>query len=194
MVICLASCQLSGDFLPKYVPKDGNCYQYAFKVYSSSPRPGQGVYECGDTVFVVVVLDARSIDKRHLEGKAMLRSISLLREKMPDLPPKFTAGSRLVEKSMDDERLIYRYAIAYRKSALQDIIKAMKEQEKQSRKTEKTKIGSSNADALEVGPKTKPTAVSTQPHPPKTFHKNDDGGFVDSQVLIDLDEWLTSGK
>ena len=187
LVICLASCQPSGDFLPKYMPENGNCYQYALKVYSSSPRPGQGVYECGDTIFVVVVLDASSIDKRHLEGKAMLRSIALLRERMPDLPPKFTTGSRLVEKSMDDEKLIYRYAIAYRKSALQDIIKAAKEQEKQSRKTEKTKIGSSKADALEGGAKTEPTAVSTQ-QPSKTLQKTDYGGFIDAQVLMDLEE------
>ena len=150
LMICLSSCLHAGDFLPKYVPEDGNCYQYAFKVYYSSPRPDQGVYECGDTVFVVVVLDTKNIDVHHLnatptkksrlaQGKAMLRSIELLRERMPDLPAKFTIQSRLVERIYDDNTMIYRYAIAFCKSALHDAIKLAKEHEMKSRELAKMK-------------------------------------------------------
>ena len=150
LMICLASCLHAGDFLPKYVPEDGNCYQYAFKVYYSSPHPDQGVYECGDTVFVVVVLDTKNIGVHHLnatptkksrlaQGKAMLRSIELLRERMPDLPAKFTIQSRLVERSYDDNTKIYRYAIAFCKSALHDAITLAKEHEMKSRELAKMK-------------------------------------------------------
>jgi len=65
---------------------------------------------------VIVVIDTNKEPIKYLEGTAMLRAMALLREKYPSLPPQFRIRNRQVEKMLDDETGIYRYAIACREA------------------------------------------------------------------------------
>ena len=71
---------------------------------------------------MIVVIDTNQEKIRYLEGTAMLRATALLREKYPRLPPQFRLRNRVVEKELDDDTGIYRYALVYR---LTDIEKAI---------------------------------------------------------------------
>lgn len=109
-------------FAPTYQGAPERQYTEARRIYNSSPAAVQGAYRHGTLVFVIVVIDANQEKIRYLEGTAMLRAAALLREKYPQLPPQFRLKNRVVEKELDDDTGIYRYALVYR---LADIEKAI---------------------------------------------------------------------
>ena len=110
------------SFAPTYQAAPEKQYAEARRIYDSSPAAAQGAYRHGTLVFVIVVIDTNQEKIRYLEGTAMLRATALLREKYPRLPPQFRLRNRVVEKELDDDTGIYRYALVYR---LTDIEKAI---------------------------------------------------------------------
>ena len=110
-------------FTPTYRGNPERQYAEARKIYASSPAvTQQGVYEHDSLVFVIVVIDTNREKLRYLEGTAMLRAADLLRKNYPELPANLRLRHRLVEKSLDDDTGLYRYALVYR---LADLEKAM---------------------------------------------------------------------
>ena len=101
-------------FAPTHISKQTDAYADAGKIYDSSPSADQGVYQHGDLVFVIVVIDTQREKIKHLEGTAMLRTVALLRQKFPKLPAEFNVRNRLLEKDLDDDTGIYRYATVQR--------------------------------------------------------------------------------
>lgn len=110
------------SFAPTYQAAPEKQYAEARRIYDSCPAAAQGAYRHGTLVFVIVVIDTNQEKIRYLEGTAMLRAAALLREKYPRLPPQFRLRNRVVEKELDDDTGIYRYALVYR---LTDIEKAI---------------------------------------------------------------------
>jgi len=110
-------------FAPTYTSSEEDPYSDALEIYESSPKASQGVYKYNGLVFVIVCIDTNKEEIRYLEGTAMLRTVVLLRERYPGLPPKFRIRNRVVEKDLDDDTGIYRYATACRES---DILQKLK--------------------------------------------------------------------
>ena len=108
-------------FSPTFKSKLEDAYPDAFDIYDSSPRASQGVYRCSGLVFVIVVIDTRREQLEYVEGTAMLRAKALVREAFPTLPSYFKARSRLVEKELDDDTGIYRYALVFRERDIKRI-------------------------------------------------------------------------
>ena len=110
-------------FAPTYVSSESDTYFDAGEIYDSSPPASQGVYPHQGLVFVIVCIDTNKEQIEYPEGTAMLRTAALLREVYPGLPPKFHIRNRVVEKKLDDDTGIYRYATVYRE---QDILRKLK--------------------------------------------------------------------
>ena len=110
-------------FAPTYVSSESDTYFDAGEIYDSSSPAPQGVYHHQGLVFVVVCIDTNKEQIEYLEGTAMLRTAALLREVYPGLPPKFHIRNRVVEKKLDDDTGIYRYAAVYRE---QDVLRKLK--------------------------------------------------------------------
>ena len=96
-------------------------YSEAIGIYRALPQRSQGVYRRSGLIFVIVVIDTDQEHLRYLEGTAMLRAVALLREAFPTLPPRFHARNRLVEKRLDDDTGIFRYALAFRESDILEL-------------------------------------------------------------------------
>ena len=112
-------------FAPTYKLRSGvMAYSRAREIYESSAPPSQGVNQRFGLVFVVVCIDTKSETLRYLEGTAMLRAKALLRQAFPKLPAEFFAQNRQLEKGLDDDSGIYRYAVVFRE---QDIVKMCEE-------------------------------------------------------------------
>jgi|GEM_PF-6881802 len=110
-------------FAPTYVSAESDPYFDAVEIYDSSPQASQGVYHHQGLVYVIVCIDTNKEQIEYLEGTAMLRTAALLRDVYPGLPPKFHIRNRVVEKKLDDDTGIYRYATVYRE---QDILRKLK--------------------------------------------------------------------
>lgn len=111
-------------FKPVYKSKLKDKYPDAQLIYDSSPKASHGIYEYKGLVFVIVEIDTRQEQVRHVEGTAMLRTTAMLREKHSGLPNRFKAENRLMEKGMDDDGNIYRYATVWRLADIKNLILA----------------------------------------------------------------------
>lgn len=109
-------------FAPTFKSDSMDAYPDAPEIYDSSPRARQGVYRHSGLIFVVVVIDTNREQLEYLEGTAMLRAAALLREEFPGLPQRFRARNRLLEKELDDDTGIYRYAQVFRESDILKIV------------------------------------------------------------------------
>ncbi len=110
-------------FAPTFTSTEADTYFDAVEIYDSSPQAPQGVYHYQGLVFVIVCIDTNKEKIKYLEGTAMLRTVAFLRERYPDLPPKFRIRNRVVEKILDDETGIYRYATVYREKDIRRKLK-----------------------------------------------------------------------
>ncbi len=119
-------------FDPAYTLRPGeSAYARAQDIYQSCTNPpAQGVYRQYGLVFVVVCIDTNTEKLRYLEGTAMLRANALLRNAFEDLPAAFTLKNRLLEKTLDDDTGIYRYALVFREIDVKNAIDAGKRDNK----------------------------------------------------------------
>lgn len=101
-------------FAPTYKSTAADKYSEALEIYESSPKASQGVYLHEGLVFVIICIDTKKEEIEHLKGTAMLRTVALLRECYPQLPPNFFIRRRLMERELNDDTGIYRYATVYR--------------------------------------------------------------------------------
>ena len=114
-------------FAPTYQSDEDDKYHDAIEIYESSPSAPQGIYHWQGLVYVIVTIDTQRESIPYLEGTAMLRVKALLQKEFPSLPTEFNIRNRLVEKGLDDDAGIYRYAVAFR---LSDIRKLIEEKNK----------------------------------------------------------------
>lgn len=117
----------TGPFAPMFQSNLTDAYPDAHKIYNSAAPAPQGVYRHSGLIFVIVVIDTNREHLDYLEGTAMLRTTALLWDAFPALPRHFKVRNRVVEKALDDNTGIYRYAVVYRE---QDINRKLKEQNK----------------------------------------------------------------
>lgn len=80
----------------------------AYAIYSSSQTPSEsGVYEYGNYIFVIVVIDYNKEKLASPEASAMLRTAAMLRKKY-NLPEIYDLPCSVLENEDDEEHFIYR--------------------------------------------------------------------------------------
>ena len=136
-IFALARFGYSEGFEPSFKPTNNDLFSQANKIYASSPAPDRGVYEYGNLLFSVVVIDTNVETIKHLEGTAMLRAVAQLRRKIPERPRQFTTKNRLLEKRLDDDTGIYRYALVYRREDLMQVVELAEIQRKEQERLAK---------------------------------------------------------
>ena len=114
-------------FAPTFVSEEEDKYVDAMEIYESSPSVPKGVYCHEGLVFVVVTIDTARENVQYLEGTALLRVRTQLQNEYPSLPGNFKLRSKVVEKELDDDTGVYRYAVVFRQSDVRKLI----EQDKQ---------------------------------------------------------------
>ncbi|MBQ6471013.1 MAG: hypothetical protein IJJ33_03435 [Victivallales bacterium] len=124
---CLSSSPIpssSSLFAPTYRSDAEDKYFDAMEIYESSPSAPQGVYHWQGLVYVIVTIDTNKEKLKYLEGTAMLRVQSLLCGDYQFLPRNFTLRNRVLEKGLDDETGVYRYAVVFRERDIRKLMGA----------------------------------------------------------------------
>ena len=111
-----------GVFSPTYQSEDEDKYYDALEIYESSQPVPSGIYDYQGLVFVVVVIDTKKESIQYLEGTALLRVKAFLQRGYPSLPTNFNIYNKVVEKELDDDTGIYRYAVVFRQSDITRLI------------------------------------------------------------------------
>lgn len=94
-------------FMPNMDVVNSN-YADAHTIYSSSKTPSEsGVYEYGNYIFVIVVIDYNKEKLASPEAAAMLRTAAMLRKKY-NLPEFYDLSCSILENEDDEENLLYR--------------------------------------------------------------------------------------
>ena len=114
-------------FAPTFVSDEEDKYVDAMEIYESSPAVPTGVYHHDGLVFVVVTIDTARESVQYLEGTALLRVRAQLQNEYPSLPRNFNLRSKVVEKELDDDTGVYRYAVVFRQSDIRKLIEQNKQ-------------------------------------------------------------------
>lgn len=109
-------------FNPTFISKEIDTYIDAIEIYDSSSQHLQGLYHYQNLVFVIISIDTKKEDIQYLEGTAMLRTKVLLKQHYPNLPTSYRLRNKIVEKTLDDDTGIYRYATVYRKKDIEKLL------------------------------------------------------------------------